>query len=35
MRLKEGSGIFPATLDALDISPSRRPSSTLNDGPPA
>lgn len=33
LRLKEGSGSFPATLDAFEISPSRRPSSTLNDGP--
>lgn len=34
-RSKFGSGNFPATRDALEMRPSRRPSSTSNDGPPA
>lgn len=35
LRLKFGSGRLPATRDAWETRPSRRPSSTLNEGPPA
>lgn len=35
VRLKLGPGNFPTTSDALEISPSRRPSSTEKLGPPA
>uniref|UniRef100_A0A7C9CJ64 Uncharacterized protein n=1 Tax=Opuntia streptacantha TaxID=393608 RepID=A0A7C9CJ64_OPUST len=34
LRLKVGSGRFPGTSNAFDLSPSRRPNSTLNEGPP-
>ena len=34
-RLKKGAGSFPSTLLFLELSPSRRPSSTAYEGPPA
>lgn len=33
-RLKLGSGMFPDTWDLDEMRPSRRPSSTMNLGPP-